>query len=473
MPVQKGQRNVEYGDFLLYFSLNSKSEPCANEVGVTASLQTLHTHADIDMLACTTTHLAGFRSLPLPIVQLSLEAVLHCGQSFRWTSFPLTPDLDDEHPPTLAHEYRFCLRDRVVCLRQSHHVLFYRSVFPEQDLSAAETTLREAETLTWIKDYFQLDVDLPKLYDDWSERDTVFRSLRSRFSGIRVLRQDPWENLVSFICSSNNNIGRITKMIHALCKQYSSPLLSLEPPCPTLASAPTMTPYHPFPPPSALAAPEVASQLRSLGFGYRADFIQRTAKMLVDEHGTTVVMKPMEAPERWLLSLRDMNTTQAREELLKFVGVGRKVADCILLMSLDKCEVIPVDTHVHQIAVKHYHFTRNGLKSKTTMTPKIYDEISKRLSDIWGEYAGWAHSILFTADLKAFSAYGLHEDHESPSISVVPSVVSESEGSTKEPGPSSKRKPFSATESGAYWQDEGTDLLERVKKRRRGVSVLA
>ncbi|KAI6005703.1 DNA glycosylase [Pisolithus albus] len=401
-------------------------------------------------MACTTT---GFRSLPVPIVQLSLEAVLRCGQSFRWTSYPLTPDLDDEQPPTLTHEYRFCLRDRVICLRQSRHALFYRSVFPEQNLSAAETTLREAETLTWIKDYFQLDVDLPKLYDDWSERDTVFRSLRSRFSGIRVLRQDPWENLVSFICSSNNNIGRITKMVHALCKTYSSPLLSLEPPCRALASAPTMTAYHPFPPPSALAAPEVASQLRS-----------GPAKMLVDERG---------APETWLLSLRDMNTIQAREELLKFVGVGRKVADCILLMSLDKCEVIPVDTHVHQIAVKHYHFTRNGLKGKTTMTPKLYDQISKRLSDIWGEYAGWAHSVLFTADLKAFSAYGLHEDHESPPISVAPSVVSESERSTQEPGPSSKRKPGSTTESGTYWQDEGTDLFERVKRRRRGVSVLA
>lgn len=107
------------------------------------------------------------------------------------------------------------------------------------------------------------------------------------------------------------------------------------------------------------------------------------------------------------------------------------------------------------------------------MTPKLYDQISKRLSDIWGEYSGWAHSVLFTADLKAFSAYGLHEDHESPSTSVAPSVVSESARSTKEPGPSSKRKPSSTTESGSYWQDEGTHLFERVKKRRRGVSVLA
>lgn len=379
----------------------------------------------------------------------------------------------------------------MVCLRQSPDALFYRSVFPEGDLPHAETALREAETLTWIKDYFQLDVNLLKLYDDWSERDAVFRTLRSRFSGIRILRQDPWENLISFICSSNNNIGRITKMIHALCKKYSSPLLSLAPPCPAVASAPTVATYHPFPPPSALAAPEVAAQLRSLGFGYRADFIQRTAKMLVDEHGTTVAAKSIEGPERWLLSLRDVDTNKAREELLKFVGVGRKVADCILLMSLDKVclfpfegfaqhameqrEVIPVDTHVHQIAMNHYHFPRSSSKGKTTMTPKLYDEISKKLSDIWGEHAGWAHSILFTADLKAFSTYGLLEDQSRSAPEMVLGADPESGRFTKEPGPSLKRKRGNDTNGQAYsyLQDEGASLLERVKTRRRGVAVLA
>lgn len=98
--------------------------------------------------------------------------------------------------------------------------------------------------------------------------------------------------------------------------------------------------YHPFPPPSALVAPEVAANLRSLGFGYRANFVQRTAKMLVGEHGAdmtnTCVHNGIETPEKWLISLRDLDVTKAREELLRFVGVGRKVADCILLMSLNK-----------------------------------------------------------------------------------------------------------------------------------------
>lgn len=204
-------------------------------------------------------------------------------------------------------------------------------------------------------------------------------------------------------------------MVHALCKQYSPPLLSLEPPVPDSDSTAKDVTYHPFPAPSTLATPEVAIKLRSLGFGYRADFIQRTANMLVDEHSAasmdTSVHCSIEAPERWLMSLRDLDTTKAREELLRFVGVGRKVADCILLMSLNKVvsafqrakplmltsiaqrEVIPVDTHVHQIAMKHYGFRSIGSSKKVTMTPRLYDEINTKLADTWGEHAGWAHSV--------------------------------------------------------------------------------
>ena len=139
---------------------------------------------------------AGFRALPLPIVQLSLEAVLKCGQSFRWSIFPLPGQVPaDELTPT--HEYRFCLRDRVVCLQQNHHTLFYRSVFPEPLPSSTHVALKEAETLAWLRNYFQLDIDLLKLYGEWGNRDAVFNNFQSRFSGIRMLRQDPWENLVS------------------------------------------------------------------------------------------------------------------------------------------------------------------------------------------------------------------------------------------------------------------------------------
>ena len=124
-------------------------------------------------------------------------------------------------------------------------------------------------------------------------------------------------------------------MVQNLCTEYSPALLILEHPFdPSERLA-----YHPFPPPSALAEPSVAQQLRFLGFGYRANFIQKTAKMLVDAHGAEVkglAKQALESSEIWLQQLRKLSTADAREELLKFVGVGRKVADCILLMSLDK-----------------------------------------------------------------------------------------------------------------------------------------
>ncbi|THU87254.1 DNA glycosylase [Dendrothele bispora CBS 962.96] len=319
--------------------------------------------------------LSAFHALPLPIVQLSLDAVLKCGQSFRWSTFPLP------QPNDASREYRLCLYDRVVCLRQSPTQLFYRSVYPDPQPSETQARLLDAETLVWLKDYFQLDVDLANLYQEWGVRDQVFLNIKERFSGIRMLRQDPWENLVSFICSSNNNISRITKMVQNLCIHYSPPLLHIsDPSCLESRQA-----YHPFPSPSVLARPDVSAKLRSLGFGYRADFIQKTARLLVDTHGT--------GSETWLMNLREETTEKAREELLKFMGVGRKVADCVLLMSLDKREVIPVDTHVHQIAIKHYGLKGSANGKKINMTPKIYEEVNKKLVDVWGDYAGWAHSV--------------------------------------------------------------------------------
>lgn len=325
--------------------------------------------------------MALWHSLPLPLAQLSLAAVLKCGQSFRWTVHDEHDgEHDDDHAPP-GPEYRLCLRDRVVCLRQSPTSLFYKDVrppdaTPDTTPSSLSPSSSSPSSLPWLSDYFQLHIDLAALYSAWSTRDPVFAALQSRFPGIRILRQDPWETLVSFICSSNNNIPRITKMVHALCRHYSPALLHL-PGDPQ--------PYHPFPPPAALAAPSVPATLRALGFGYRADFIHRTAKLLVDTHPT---------PEAFLHTLRTADTDHARTELLKFVGVGRKVADCVLLMSLDKHHVVPVDTHVHQIAIKHYGLKGAGSAAKkVTMTPKLYDEVNSRLLAVWGDHAGWAHSV--------------------------------------------------------------------------------
>lgn len=142
-----------------------------------------------------------FRSLHCPAPQLALASVLRSGQSFRW-SILLLPE---NHPSGSTHEYRLCLRDRVVCLRQAADTLYYSTAYPDPQPAPAQLSTRDAQTLAWIRDYFQLDIDLVHLYDQWTARDTTFAQFRGRFPGIRILRQDPWENVVSFVAFSPSN----------------------------------------------------------------------------------------------------------------------------------------------------------------------------------------------------------------------------------------------------------------------------
>ncbi|KIO26234.1 hypothetical protein M407DRAFT_74793, partial [Tulasnella calospora MUT 4182] len=231
--------------------------------------------------------------------------------------------------------------------------------------------------------------------------------------------------------------------------------------------------FHPFPPPEALAHPSVDSRLRELGFGYRAKYIQKTAALLCERH---------KDPQNWLKSLRTKTIEEAREALLELHGVGPKVADCILLMSLDKASIVPVDTHVYQIAVKHY-----GLRAplKGNMTPVLYAQVAQKLAGVWGDYAGWAHSVMFTADLRSFADFGLPSP--SPSASVSSKVDSSSVTPTKKrkaasaktsnsaPSPS-KRARQADVEASSTTLDvtaavaddaEASTLVERIKLRRR------
>ena len=164
--------------------------------------------------------------------------------------------------------------------------------------------------------------------------------------------------------------------------------------------------FHDFPPPEALVGPGVESHLRELGFGYRAGYIAKTALIVAKEK-----------PEGWLQSLCNSESHEnrletklpdggrdgyrkAHEELLQLQGVGPKVADCVCLMGLGWGEAVPVDTHVWQIAQRDYKFGKGKHKSLTKAT---YDAVGDHFRQLWGKEAGWAHSVLFAADLKTFS----------------------------------------------------------------------
>eukprot|EP00457_Paulinella_chromatophora_P005909 gb/GEZN01005927.1/.p1 GENE.gb/GEZN01005927.1/~~gb/GEZN01005927.1/.p1 ORF type:complete len:392 (-),score=82.75 gb/GEZN01005927.1/:137-1312(-) len=244
----------------------------------------------------------------------------------------------------------------------------------------------QAETV--LRDYLRLPVALQQQAEfglerqmkQWADNDPHFAARAPHLPGMRLLRQQPVECLFSFICSSNNHISRITSMVSSLRSQYGDKLCTLE-----------GRPYYAFPSYQQLVKADEQS-LRALGFGYRAKFVVQSAKKLQELGG-----------EEWLLALRsETDPDIVQKALLGFHGVGRKVADCVALFSLDQLSCIPVDTHVWQIACRHYaHKISGGLHNKT-LTDKLYKQVGDAFRDIFGPRAGWAHSVMFTADLPAF-----------------------------------------------------------------------
>lgn len=245
--------------------------------------------------------------------------------------------------------------------------------------------IRAEKTAEFIHDYFNLPVNLSSLYEYWESQHLIHQSRPKKllpfkaFQGIRILRQDPWETTVSFICSSNNNVKRILKMCENLCVHFGNLVGEYED-----------IPHYSFPSPQDLMESHVESTLRELGFGYRARYIHQTAYMM------TASEMPEITRER-LNDMRDQDYGTAHEFLLQLTGVGPKVADCICLMALDKHDIVPVDTHVYQIAIREYKYSGNA--SIKTMNKAIYSGIREYFKSVFGPYAGWAQLVLFASDL--------------------------------------------------------------------------
>lgn len=228
-----------------------------------------------------------------------------------------------------------------------------------------------------ISSFFHAHISMQPLIQAWCAADVRLAAIAAALPGMRILRQDPWECLISFVCSSNNNVPRITQMLTKLRQRYGEPIGSLD-----------GSDYFAFPTPEALAAAS-EEDLRSLGVGYRAKFIKATAAKVVELGG-----RP------WLLGLRDGRGHAAvHAALLQFAGVGPKVADCVAVFSCDVHGAIPVDTHVWAIACRDYD--RSLIEAKS-LTPRIYERVGDLFRARFGSHAGWAHSLLFAAELPAF-----------------------------------------------------------------------
>lgn len=281
-----------------------------------------------------------------------------------------------------AKEWVGPVGDRVISIRETPTTTLYRVLHGSTD-----------GVEEYLRDYFQLDTPLAPLYEEWGQCDNRLRRIAEVIPGVRILRQDPVECLFSFICSSNNNVPRITQLLKSFRQTYGEFLMEL--PCRQVGEDGLLVGgdilsrnLYSFP---SLEALEAATDkgLRDMGFGYRAPYIVETRNLLQELGGHEYLMD--------LRTIRDAD--QVQDKLIEFKGVGRKVADCVALFSLDQTEAIPVDTHVWHIACREYDSTLNEVKS---LTPTVYRRVGDLFRSRFSSHAGWAHSLLFVAELPSF-----------------------------------------------------------------------
>ncbi len=184
--------------------------------------------------------------------------------------------------------------------------------------------------------YFDLQADYGFYMGKIIPEDCYLNEAAEFGSGIRILRQDLWEMIVSFLISQQNNILRIRKCIENICGSYGEKLVGSQ-----------GEEYYAFPTPQTLAALE-EDALMACNLGYRSKYVVRAARNIADGQCD-------------LENIRRLPYSEAREELLKLYGVGEKVADCICLFALHHLEAFPVDTHIRQAMENHY---RQGFPSE-------------------------------------------------------------------------------------------------------------
>ncbi|MDE6964779.1 MAG: 8-oxoguanine DNA glycosylase [Lachnospiraceae bacterium] len=203
----------------------------------------------------------------------------------------------------------------------------YLEIMQEGNQLSFDCEPEEFESL-W-RDYFDWEEDYGKIISAIDKEDAYLLGAASYGSGIRILRQDLWEMIVSFIVSQQNNIRRIRKCISLLCQRYGEEK--------TAASGKR---YYDFPDAKALAGASL-EDLYACNLGYRSRYIRETA--------VSIAQGAVD-----LEAVRQMDYEAAKAELMKLCGVGIKVAECICLFALHKTEAFPVDTHINKVLAMQY-----------------------------------------------------------------------------------------------------------------------
>jgi len=215
-------------------------------------------------------------------------------------------------------------------------------------------------------DFFRKKDNMGKIIRSVS-RDSTTKEAVKRYPGLRLLEQDPFQCLISFITSSNSNIQKIKNSLEKISKKFGDKVKFED------------QEFFLFPKPEKLAKASI-NEITDCGVGYRAKFIKEAADMSF--------LKKIDFDY-----LQKCNYHDAKENICLVPGVGNKVADCILLFSLNKLDAFPLDTWMIRILEKYYS-DQFQITTKT-ITDKQYDILHEKIVNHYGQYAGYAQQFLF------------------------------------------------------------------------------
>jgi N-glycosylase/DNA lyase len=224
-----------------------------------------------------------------------------------------------------------------------------------------------------IKSYAKQKIDFLREKDNLEEilrsisKDKTTRLAVKKYLGMRLLRQDPFQCLISFIVSSNSNIPKIKTCLENICKNFGEKIFFEN------------KGFFMFPEPKILASASI-QEIKNCGAGYRSKFIISASDMIYSGKINFEYLKKCDY-------------FKAKEIISAIPGVGNKVADCVLLFSLDKLEAVPLDRWIIRIMEKYYP---NIFEMSTkTITNKQYEILHEKIINYFGPYAGYAQQFLF------------------------------------------------------------------------------
>ena len=215
-------------------------------------------------------------------------------------------------------------------------------------------------------DFFRKNDNMQEIIKSISKDKTVKEAIK-QYEGLRIFKQDPFQCMISFIISSNSNIQKIKNSLEKITKKFGEKV-EIE-----------NKEFFLFPKPEKLANASIEG-IKRCGVGYRAPFIKQAAEMVLSEK---INFKHLEK----------LDYKEAKKNICLIPGVGNKVADCILLFSLNKLEAFPLDTWMIKILEKYYS---NEFKIETkTITQKQYEILHEKIVNYFGPYCGYAQQFLF------------------------------------------------------------------------------